>query len=99
MARHWFFFSYARDNGHRLLNKFFNDLWGLLSGPLNGTEQDEKPFRDTASLRMGSKWLDGLREALEWSRTMIPMKVALRQRLILAAVNEAPRNGVRRKCL
>jgi len=73
MARHWFFFSYARDNQHRLLNKFFTDLWGLLSGPLNSTEQEETPFRDTASVRVGSKWLDGLREALEWSRTMIPV--------------------------
>lgn len=73
MARHWFFFSYARDNEHRQLTKFFNDLWGMLSGPLDSIEKQEVPFRDTKSVPFGGRWDLRAQEALEWSRTMICM--------------------------
>ena len=73
MARHWFFFSYARDNEHRHLTKFFTDLWGMLSGPLDSIEKQEVPFRDTKSVPLGGRWDLRAQEALEWSRTMICM--------------------------
>jgi hypothetical protein len=68
----WYFFSYARANKHKYLEKFHNDLWEVLQQKLTAIEQQQHvSFSDWQRLELMSRWALHLEEALEWSCVLV----------------------------
>jgi FxsC-like protein len=71
--RYWFFFSYARDNKDRFLERFYRDLHSAVAGlqyfdPQKG---EEPSFMDAENLQLMSSWTHHLMNALQASRTFV----------------------------
>jgi FxsC-like protein len=64
-----FFFSYARDNADKYLEKFYDDLRGEIRQRA-GLSERETAFRDTG-LQTGDHWNSKLKDALQTSQTFI----------------------------
>lgn len=69
---HWFFLSYARDNGDKYLHKFYRDLNNAihnLAAPGEGTDG----FFDVEDIKLGADWPAALSSALQNCRTFVSL--------------------------
>lgn len=67
----WFFFSYASDNRHRLLDKFFEELKDTVAQSLAPPDNADAAFADWKNLQLMDSWNSRLQEALEKTRILV----------------------------